>query len=104
MSVWTRGELCRRLWEIPEIRNRYQERMRQTLESVWNEKSILADLDRIHKLTEQYRQEDEASRAENATRIRARLAAAVSVLMLASLVISSVELRTVRPGVSLVKP
>jgi spore coat protein H len=46
-SVRAVGYLCCRLWELPEIRERYRREMRRLLTDVWDEKAMLAELSRI---------------------------------------------------------
>ena len=43
-SFKAEGVLARRLWELPEIRNRYRAVMRQLLAGPWNESRLLDDL------------------------------------------------------------
>jgi hypothetical protein len=46
-SVWADGHLSRRLWELPEMRERYRKEMRRLLAEVWDEPSILSELQRV---------------------------------------------------------
>lgn len=54
-SVKAAGYLCRRLWELPVIRERYRKEMRRLLADVWDEKALLAELDRAMRLSGPYR-------------------------------------------------
>lgn len=58
-SVFARGRICQRLWELPAMRVRYQAEMQRLLDTVWNEERILSELDRILQMTEGYRTIDE---------------------------------------------
>lgn len=49
-SVKANGYLCYRLWELPEIRERYRREMRRLLEEVWNEEAMLSEWARIRRL------------------------------------------------------
>ena len=51
-SVSADGYLCRRLWELPGIRERYRKEMRRLLAEVWNEKAMLAELDQVSRLSQ----------------------------------------------------
>ena len=50
-SFKARGYLCERLWELPEVRNRYRKEMQRLLDDVWDEKKMLAQLQQIRTLT-----------------------------------------------------
>jgi hypothetical protein len=54
-SVKAEGILCRQLWKLPEIRVRYRKEMQRLLDSVWDEKDILAEVERLRRLGEPYR-------------------------------------------------
>jgi spore coat protein H len=69
-SVMVRGVLCRRLWQLPEIRIRYQAEMQRLLNEVWDEEFMLTELDRILSLTENYRTVTAEYLAEVEPRIR----------------------------------
>lgn len=69
-SVRARGELCRRLWELPEIRIRYQSEMQQMLNSVWDEEKLLAQLDHALEMTQPYRTVEEETVVAIVDRIR----------------------------------
>jgi spore coat protein CotH len=49
-SFKARGYLCERLWELPEVRNRYRKEMQRLLDDVWDEKKMLAQLQHIRAL------------------------------------------------------
>ena len=49
-SVFASGLLARRLYALPQSRPSYVNRLRQLLNSVWNEKSIISEIDRIEAL------------------------------------------------------
>lgn len=53
-SVSAHGWLTRRLYAIPEVRQMYVARMRELLDTVWNEAALLAELDRIQALLAPY--------------------------------------------------
>jgi hypothetical protein len=59
-SVKAAGYLCQRLWELPEIQERYREEMRRLLREVWDEKAMLSELNRIKRLCRDDRPEDPA--------------------------------------------
>jgi hypothetical protein len=44
VSFLARGHLCLRLWELPEVRARYQAALRELLAGAWNEERMLADV------------------------------------------------------------
>src|SRR5210317_471672 len=50
-SFKARGYLCERLWELPEVRNRYRKEMQRLLDDVWDEKKMLAQLQQVRTLT-----------------------------------------------------
>ena len=50
-SFKARGYLCDRLWELPEVRNRYRKEMQRLLDDVWDEKKMLAQLQQVRELT-----------------------------------------------------
>lgn len=54
-SVKAAGYLCQRLWELPVIRERYRKEMRRLLADVWDEKALLAELDRAMRLSAPHR-------------------------------------------------
>lgn len=49
-SVWAGALLCRRLWELPEVRERYRREMRRLLADVWDERAMIAELNLIRRL------------------------------------------------------
>lgn len=51
-SVMATSKLARKLWNEPDIRTRYQERMEQLIETVWRQEEILAEVDRMRALIE----------------------------------------------------
>ena len=53
-SFKARGYLCERLWELPEVRERYRREMQRQLDDVWNEKKMLAQLQQVRALTKPY--------------------------------------------------
>lgn len=52
ISVKTQGLVAHRLYQLETGRRRYRETMKRLLESVWNEKAILKELDRMEELLE----------------------------------------------------
>ena len=44
-SFKARGHLCKRLWELPQVRTRYRKEMQRLLDEVWDEKKMLSDLE-----------------------------------------------------------
>jgi hypothetical protein len=54
-SVKADSILCRQLWKLPEIRARYRKEMQRLLDSVWDEKAILSETERLRRLGEPYR-------------------------------------------------
>jgi spore coat protein CotH len=46
-SVWANNQLSSRLYNHPEVRHRYQDRLRSLLDTVWDEEALLAEIDRI---------------------------------------------------------
>ena len=49
-SVFASGLLAQRLYALPQSRPSYVNRLRQLLNSVWNEKSIIGEIDRMEAL------------------------------------------------------
>jgi len=49
-SVKARSLLPYRLYQLPETRERYRERLRAVLKTAWNERELLAEVDRWEKL------------------------------------------------------
>lgn len=70
-SFKARGHLCQRLWEVPEVRIRYRREMQRLLKGVWDEKSMLAELDQALALTEPYRTVTGEAAEKGAASIRA---------------------------------
>lgn len=70
-SFKARGQLCQRLWELPEVRTRYRREMQRQLNEVWNEKKMLAELDQALALTKPYRTVSGEATAKGAASIRA---------------------------------
>lgn len=50
-SVWAVSLLSRRLYNHPVMQQKYRARIEELLSTVWNEKRLLADVDRLTKLT-----------------------------------------------------
>ncbi len=48
-SVKAAGILCRRLWELPEIRTRYQAEMKRQLSGVWDEKAMIGRIAQLQQ-------------------------------------------------------
>ena len=46
-SIKATGYLCHRLWQLPEIRERYRREMQRLLDEVWDEKTMLSELTRV---------------------------------------------------------
>ncbi|MFT5355818.1 MAG: hypothetical protein ACI9KE_003037 [Polyangiales bacterium] len=53
-SVFACGSLPWRLYDLPESRAAYVERLRSLLDTIWNEEAILADIARMQALLEPY--------------------------------------------------
>lgn len=53
-SFKARGFLCERLWELPQVRERYRAEMQRLLNEVWDEKKMLAELQHVRTLTRPY--------------------------------------------------
>jgi hypothetical protein len=68
-SVWAGGYLCRRLWEIPQVRERYRSEMRRLLADVWDEKAMIAELNLIRRLCQVDRPQHVALGDEIAARL-----------------------------------
>jgi hypothetical protein len=49
-AVMAVGEIARRLYDQPVTRERYRQRLRELLVKAWNEKELLAEIDRMQKL------------------------------------------------------
>ena len=53
-SIKARGYLCERLWELPEVRERYRKEMQRLLNEVWDEKKMLTQLQQVRAMTKPY--------------------------------------------------
>lgn len=53
-SFKARGYLCQRLWELPEVRERYRKEMKRLLNEVWDEQKMLSQLQHVRKLTKPF--------------------------------------------------
>lgn len=51
-SVYAYGELTRRLYAVPDMRDRYLDRLRSLLGSAWNEEALLVEVDRMEGMVE----------------------------------------------------
>ncbi len=60
-SFKARGYLCERLWELPEVRERYRAEMQRLLNEVWDEKKLLSELQQVRTLTRPYSTVPEAA-------------------------------------------
>jgi hypothetical protein len=49
-TVWAEGALSRRLYHLPETRTRYLDRLRELLDTVWDEEALHAEIDRMQAL------------------------------------------------------
>ncbi len=49
-AVFVNGRLANRLWNLPEVRVAYIERMGELLTTVWDEDALLAEIDRMEAL------------------------------------------------------
>ena len=53
-TVFAQSKLARRLWNEPDIRTRYQERVEQLLADVWKEEELLSEVTRIQAMLEDF--------------------------------------------------
>lgn len=53
-TVFAQSKLARRLWNEPDIRIRYQERVEQLLADVWKEEELLGEVTRIQAMLEDF--------------------------------------------------
>ncbi len=53
-TVWAEGALARRLYRLPETRDRYLARLQELLDTVWDEDAIHAEIDRMEELIRPY--------------------------------------------------
>lgn len=60
-SVKAVGALCARLWQIPEIQQRYRKEMQRLLDTVWNEEQMLAEMKRVQRMLEPHMTLDPAT-------------------------------------------
>lgn len=51
-SIYLRSELSHRVWQVKDIRDRYDTIMSTLLNSVWNESDLLAEVDRLAQLSQ----------------------------------------------------
>ncbi len=51
-SVWAVSNLARRLYNHPVTQKKYRARMQELLDTVWNEKRLLAEVERMQKLVQ----------------------------------------------------
>ena len=54
LSVFATGMLPRRLYTLPQTRDRYVDRMQELLDTVWDEDEILDEIDRMEALIEPF--------------------------------------------------
>ncbi len=66
LSVKATGLLAHRLYQLPEMRQRYRDTMNQLLADHWNEASLLAETDRIEAMLLPYTPERGAARFSEA--------------------------------------
>ena len=59
VTAWAEGTLARRLYNIPETRQRYFDRLQELLATVWDESALLAEVDRMEALVDPYVVADE---------------------------------------------
>jgi spore coat protein CotH len=69
-SFKARGYLCERLWELPEVRERYRKEMQRLLDDVWNEKKMLAQLQQVRSVIKPYSAVSDANFEKAARSIR----------------------------------
>jgi hypothetical protein len=50
VTVWAEGMLARRLYDVPQERDRYFARLETLLDTVWDESALLAELDALYRL------------------------------------------------------
>jgi spore coat protein CotH len=63
-SVQAKGAIANRLYSLPSFRERYVERQRELLDSVWDESALLAEIDRVSELVQPVAEVDEDAIAE----------------------------------------
>ncbi len=59
VTVWAEGALARRLYNLADTRARYFARLRELLDTVWDEDAILAEIDRMEEMLTPYLTEEE---------------------------------------------
>jgi spore coat protein CotH len=69
-SFKARGVLCQRLWEVPEVRERYRREMQRLLNEAWDEEKMLAELEQAHALTQPYSTASNEARERGSASIR----------------------------------
>ena len=70
-SVKAAGILCRRLWELPEMRTRYQAEMKRQLSGVWDEKAMIGRIAQLQQRLEKFSTTNRQAAQENTGRIAA---------------------------------
>jgi spore coat protein CotH len=73
-SFKARGKLCQRLWEVPEVRERYRGEMQRLLREAWNEDKMLAELQQTQALTRPYSTVSSAAAEKGIASIRKYIA------------------------------
>lgn len=66
VTVWAEGVLARRLYNHPETRQRYFERLDELLATIWDESAIQAEIDRMEELVDPHVIADELTAFRNA--------------------------------------
>ena len=69
-SVKTRGALAENLWRLTSERDRYGETIEGILENHWNEKSLVAEMDRLEKLLEPFVNDEQRQFARELNEMR----------------------------------
>ncbi len=62
VPAFTMGVLAHRLWSLSEGRRRYEERLRELLDGVWDERWLLGEIDRMEALLRPYLQARDVER------------------------------------------
>jgi len=64
VGVMAVGEISRRLYDLPATREQYRQRLRDLLDSAWNENDLLAEMDRVEALLREHLPESQLSAEE----------------------------------------
>ncbi len=69
-SVWAGGTVTSRLYGLPDTHDRFQDRLRQVLDSAWDETALRAEIDRVEAMLAPYTHVTEPGFSAGVDRVR----------------------------------